>query len=148
MYQSVEIELAVVLGVFSHLSYFIRGEHHLKAPKIFRVYLSAAAAILILRSRAFQDSHVAAGCAPMVAAYFGALFSSIIIYRLFFHQLRHFPGPILARTTKLYHASHLRNSTQYVFMECLHQRYGDFVRTGMRCLDVIGSVLIVLNRSK
>jgi hypothetical protein len=59
------------------------------------------------------------------------LFLSIGIYRLFFHRLRHFPGPIGAKLSRLY-ATLLasRNIQYYKEVENLHRQYGDFVRTG------------------
>lgn len=61
-----------------------------------------------------------------------ALVCSIVTYRLFFHRLRHFPGPLGARVSRIYTASIASRKIQY-FKEVdkLHQEYGDFVRTGM-----------------
>lgn len=58
------------------------------------------------------------------------LFLSITIYRLFFHRIRHFPGPLLAALSKLGHSYQCRYSQNHIVLERLHQRYGDFVRTG------------------
>lgn len=52
------------------------------------------------------------------------------IYRLFFHPLRRFPGPVLARVSKLWHVFHCINSRNYLLLDKLHLQYGEFVRTG------------------
>ncbi len=64
------------------------------------------------------------------ATYFGSLFFSIVVYRVFFHRTRHFPGPKLAAVSKFYHTLHATDSRQHLFLDRLHKQYGDFVRTG------------------
>ena len=64
------------------------------------------------------------------------IFASIGIYRLFFHRIRHFPGPIGMKLSRFY-AAHL-NAKNYQFykeLENMHDTYGDFVRTGLYSLS-------------
>lgn len=67
--------------------------------------------------------------------FYVALFCSILAYRLFFHRLRRFPGPVGAKVSRFYAASIASKKIQYYKeVDKLHQKYGDFVRTGMsRC---------------
>lgn len=59
------------------------------------------------------------------------IFVSIGIYRLFFHRLRRFPGPIPARLTKFFSASLAAKTVQYhKDVARMHDEYGDFIRTG------------------
>ena len=104
----------------------------MKAPKLLRIYLCIVAAVYIAQWRIYGGRHgmAAISALQIIATYLGTLFFSTSVYRLLFHRLRHFPGPFLAKLTKLYHASQIRNSDQYLFMERLHRKYGDFVRTG------------------
>lgn len=68
---------------------------------------------------------------------FGVLFS-MIVYRLFFHRLRRFPGPLGARITKFYSASVAAKTVQYhKAVAQMHEEYGDFIRTGM-CDSYLG----------
>lgn len=64
------------------------------------------------------------------AGYLGSLFGSILIYRIYLHRLRSFPGPFLAAASKLWHSWKVRDSTNHILMKQLHEKYGTFVRTG------------------
>ncbi|KKY13964.1 putative cytochrome p450 [Diplodia seriata] len=68
--------------------------------------------------------------------FLSTLVTSTIIYRLFFHRLRKFPGPLGAKISKFY-SLYLSRKIQYHFeVEKLHQQYGDVVRTGPRELSI------------
>lgn len=59
------------------------------------------------------------------------LASSIVVYRVFFHRLRRFPGPVLASISRFYDTYLAGRAVQYnVEIEKLHDTYGDFIRTG------------------
>lgn len=84
-----------------------------------------------------------------VAVYLGVLTTSIVIYRTFFHRLRHIPGPFLARCTKLYgvYVGVLGHNHQYYkWTEQLHEQYKtDVIRTGPRevtvyCADAVNLI--------
>ncbi|KAJ5291528.1 cytochrome P450 [Penicillium angulare] len=62
------------------------------------------------------------------------MLSSIIIYRLFFHRLRHFPGPRLGAASKLWSVYKCRDSRNHLFLDELNKKYGTFVRTGQLCI--------------
>ncbi|PVI04480.1 cytochrome P450 [Periconia macrospinosa] len=67
-----------------------------------------------------------------------SLFSSIGVYRVFFHKLRSFPGPYLARVSKLWHVWKCvkSRSRNHLILDDLYKQYGDFVRTGPREITV------------
>lgn len=124
--------LATLLGVLVHHGVFIRGEWHLRGPAV--VITHAAVAALTWSGIAWKqpvkkyrslDTVIALFCCYMVG-----LFGSIMVYRLFFHRLRHFPGPRLAATSKLWHIYQCRDSRNHLVLDSLHKQYGDFVRTG------------------
>jgi hypothetical protein len=123
---------AAAAGVLSHVLYFIRGEHHLQAPLIARAVLFFP--VLYVAASYFlglQDIVASLSTACIFEAIYGAsLFSSILVYRVLFHRTRKFPGPLLAGATKWYHFFNATDSQQHIFLEGLHQKYGDFVRTG------------------
>lgn len=65
------------------------------------------------------------------ASLFGPLFASISLYRLYFHPLRSFPGPGLARLTSWWGVSKLATgANKYEIHEELHKQHGKIVRIG------------------
>ncbi|KAL4862506.1 cytochrome P450 [Aspergillus spectabilis] len=65
------------------------------------------------------------------------LTASILLYRAFFHRLRRFPGPFMAKLTRLSIMMRSLERTQYhLDLEEMHRKYGDFVRTGPRELSI------------
>lgn len=125
--------LAVAAGLFAHNVVFIRGEWHLRIKHI----LVAHAGLWLCTLYVIQRSHVAVSILSAVlqttslaGAYLAALFTSMSVYRLFFHKLARFPGPKLAAVSKLWHVWNVRKSTNHLFMTALHKKYGSVVRTG------------------
>ena len=128
---------AAVAGLASHWLYFVRGEHHLHAPLLFYGYILVAISIYVYeRSQAggqLDSGYLPSGFASasaIIAAYAVSLFSSIITYRLFFHRLRGFPGPLSLRVSKLWHVYKTLDSKNHLYLEGLREQYGSFVRTG------------------
>lgn len=125
------ILLSVAAGLGAHHGIFIHGEWHLRTPAIAISHI-----VLILGSlcilRYGVDTFTEAGQRLLVVAgcYLTTLFTSISIYRLFFHPLSQFPGPKLAALTKFWHVYQSRHSTNYLVMDKVHKKYGNLVRTG------------------
>lgn len=62
---------------------------------------------------------------------------SILVYRAFFHSLGNFPGPWGAKLSRLSLVKRAINRTQYhLDLQKMHQKYGDFVRTGPREISI------------
>jgi Na+(H+)/acetate symporter ActP len=114
--------IPTMVGIGMHLAFFIRGEWHLQAPLLLVSHLACFCILLgTMKHAAFWS----------ITGYVLGLFSSILIYRVFFHRLRHFPGPLGARASKLWHVWKLQTGHQNHFLlPELHKRYGDFIRTG------------------
>lgn len=53
---------------------------------------------------------------------------SNLIYNIFLHPLRHYPGPLLARATRLYHLYYDLSGVQHLKQKEWHDRYGEVVR--------------------
>ncbi|KAJ5090124.1 hypothetical protein N7532_008808 [Penicillium argentinense] len=112
--------MGVALGLALHHGLLIHGEWHIRAPDLLIYHVVCFASLLTLLESA----------PSMILGYIASLFSSIIVYRVFFHRLRQFPGPKLACVTKLWHAWHARHRQNYLVLGKLHETYGDFIRTG------------------
>ena len=132
MESSTELLAAAAAGVVAHRGVFIKGEWHMQAPMILIVHMVIYNALWLMMI-AFRHAAVlqAVGQASIISGcYLSSLFTSMLVYRLMFHRLRDFPGPVLARSTKLWHAWKGRRSQNHLLLDQLHHQYGDFVRTG------------------
>ena len=138
-------ELAIILpavasigGLLAHWLYFIHGERHTDALAVVKTYLVLPpTSVLVLYQLVHLDLRrsvilvfTTLGCFNL------SLCTSILIYRAFFHPLQRFPGPPLAKLSKLYHATRLKNFDNYRVLAAWHDRYGDVVRTGRRDISL------------
>lgn len=125
-------------GVASHLCYFIRGEHHRQIRNIAIFVLGIAVTITALQVQIFDVplGHAHRLTSLMASAYAVGLFSSITLYRAFFHPLRQFAGPVAMKITKLAHVYQSYKLDNYLQLEELRKQYGEFVRTGPNELTI------------
>lgn len=123
---------AAILGIVSHWTYYIRGEHHMNAPALGRLYLGTSLTIFVAELCLSGCTFIQAwkNVSIITGAYSSALFASMTVYRLLFHRLRSFPGPYSARVSKIWHSWQARYSTNHLLLEDLRKQYGTFVRTG------------------
>ena len=123
--------VASIFGLLAHQLMFIRGEWHLLAPIVASAHFMAAFLLIAieihLNDRAYGSN---INALSSIICYLISLFSSIAVYRIYFHRLRHFPGPKLAAASKLWHVWQCRDSRNHLVLESLYQKYGSFVRTG------------------
>ncbi|KAI1149355.1 cytochrome P450 [Nemania diffusa] len=132
---------ATVLGICSH-AIFIRGEWHMRGPDLFQIYSLLAISILCAEYSFTNDISTAiiASC-YLIGSYAGGLFSSIIIYRKYFHRLRHFPGPPLAAITKFWHVQKCLGGKNHLLLGKLFEQYGPIIRTGPGELTIIDAAI-------
>lgn len=123
---------AATTGVLAHVLYFIRGYHDSQALRIFVVHVSVYTAICV-RSISSQDgaAHGLFASSAVFAAYLAALFTSMAVYRVFFHPLRRFPGPLAAKVSKFYALYNARNGQMHLEQNKLFNKYGSIVRIGI-----------------
>jgi hypothetical protein len=85
--------------------------------------------------------------AGLSAVYLLALVASVAAYRLSpFHPLAKYPGPVLARVSRLWATRVAASGRQHEFSHELFARYGDVVRTGPNHLIIrnVSAIPVVL----
>ena len=130
--------IAVVLGVATHTGFFYRGEHHMHGIHYLQIFIgifitvfSTFVAIGEPLAQALLTIITLAGC------YLTGLYGSLIIHRIFFSPLKHFPGPFWAKVSSLGFSVQVRKGDSHKKLLILHEKYGDFVRVGSSDLSVI-----------
>lgn len=105
----------------------------MRAPHILacHIWIILVKLLIDLRKQSLSYGPLYDSFKPVVGYLFG-LYFSIVVYRLSpSHRLSKFPGPRLAAVSKLWHVWQCRDSRNHELMYGLHEKYGDFVRTGM-----------------
>ncbi|KAL2200155.1 cytochrome P450 monooxygenase-like protein [Corynascus similis CBS 632.67] len=122
--------LAAASGVVAHLAVFRRGEWDTTSPSIFVFYFTVFAGAILSIYTGILDIRLSA-LAQISGAHIGGLYTSMLVYRAFFHRLSKYPGPFLARLTNFYiTAKSMKKLHLYEEVQKLHEQYGDYVRLG------------------
>ncbi|KAI1173798.1 cytochrome P450 monooxygenase-like protein [Nemania sp. FL0916] len=118
MLSTVVYTLATISGISAHVLVFRVGEWDVASLSIFGYY-----------STAFVIS---------IAGYHvSGLYSSMLIYRAFFHRLSGYQGPFLARLSNFYITLRsVKRLRLFEEVEKLHLEYGDYVRLGPTELSI------------
>lgn len=148
MLQTGPLVLAIASGVISHLTIFVQGEWHLWTGTILCTYLSVAFLMFSIQIHLFalRLCEAAISTLELGTAHIIALFSSIVIYRIFFHRLRKFRGPFWASVTKFWHVWKCRTSQNHLVLDDLRKQYGNIVRTGKKRRSIVTAVAIVVDK--
>lgn len=129
-----------LLGIISHLTYFIHGEHHLLAPRYGQTALISPFLLTLLCSRIPGTTYLASigNALTWELSFLCGLWTSMLIYRGLFHRLCRFPGPPSLKWSKFFHVSQIFTKLDYYKRaEVWHETYGDFVRTGPGELSIV-----------
>lgn len=122
---------AVLGALIVHHGILIHGEWHLHVGSILAAHAVGAGSLwAIVNSEAGHGFFAGGAFTAICIGYLVTLYTSMIIYRLFFHKLRQFPGPKMAAATKFWHIWHSRTGQNHLVMERLHKKYGTVVRSG------------------
>lgn len=124
-------------GVFSHVAYFNRGEHHLYGLfyiKLLFTSIISATAILSYTQQTALTAALTTAC-TVASSYLLGLYSSLLIYRILLHPLNNFPGPFPARASTSWLSTQLKNNLHTTLLD-LHQKHGLFVRIGSSDLSI------------
>ncbi|ORY67019.1 cytochrome P450 [Pseudomassariella vexata] len=120
----------LLAGIIAHQGVFIRGEWHVQSPAILATHGGLFLCLWV--AKAYISMHQVDVALWMSYCYIFSLVNSIVLYRVFFHPLTRagFRGPWYARITKLWHVWAARKSKNHLVLAKLHEKYGEFVRTG------------------
>lgn len=127
-----ELLIAGILGCASHWLLFIRGEldrYSVLILSSFMVFYCITFSVFILQEPTLIN---AALLTTLVSCMFlTSLATSIAVYRLALHRLKHFPGSERDAVTKwsAVRQSSLDNQYHHTLAR-LHAKFGDYVRTG------------------
>ncbi|KAL1980004.1 hypothetical protein VTN96DRAFT_4826 [Rasamsonia emersonii] len=124
---------AALLGIVLHWSIFRNIEVETYLYEFLALYLAAVLGLGYSYASWTDFSIIqSATRVLLLASSFNAgLVLSIGVYRLFFHRLRRFPGPFAAKLSRFYAMAKAAEKVQYhVEVAKMHDKYGDFVRTG------------------
>ncbi|KAE8154297.1 cytochrome P450 monooxygenase [Aspergillus avenaceus] len=133
----------IASGVLLHNLVFRRGEWDSNSLDILLRYLCAStigAAVLFFFPVIQHDTIlVSATDIPSLVMYHVlGIYASMLIYRWGFHRLRQFPGPFLARLSKIYLTIVTgKNMQAHEGLDRLHKDYGDYVRVGPNELSIV-----------
>ncbi|KAL4867807.1 hypothetical protein BDV12DRAFT_209525 [Aspergillus spectabilis] len=129
--------LAAATGAASHLLIYRLGEWDVKSPGLVKAFILLLIIALYLERSGTLD-HVGLStpsnwAVTAIGCHILGIYSSMLIYRAFWHRLSRFPGPFLARLSNFYvTALSARKFHLYEEVEKLHQQYGDYVRLALR----------------
>lgn len=120
-----------ILGLGVHLCVFIRNEWHRSIPAVVLAHFSFFVLISANETRHTESLSPAVQAVTLYfVLYIFGLFLSIAVYRIRYHPLQAFPGPVLARLSKFWHVYQCRSSQNHLLLESLRKEYGEIVRTG------------------
>ncbi|KAJ0423362.1 cytochrome P450 [Aspergillus carlsbadensis] len=121
------------LGVHA-LSQYHEPPAHLAAASA--ILLAPATGIAVKGAWNVTTEEAGRAVALMYTLFAATLLSSMAIYRVFFHRLRHFPGPLSCKLTMWSWPLTDWRGTRFYRIQEMHQRWGDYVRIGPREISV------------
>ncbi|RDW89798.1 cytochrome P450 [Aspergillus mulundensis] len=129
---------SALAGVFSHIVYFKQGEHHLYGLFYLKLLLTAipAATLLLSRTQSTPWTTALPLVLKLLSSYLAGIYTSTLLYRLLFHPLNKFPGPLPARLSSLWTPTQLTNNNMHTTLLNWHKRYGPIVRIGASDLSI------------
>ncbi|KIX00842.1 uncharacterized protein Z518_09907 [Rhinocladiella mackenziei CBS 650.93] len=132
--------LAVALtGVASHLFFFKIGERHLYPLRYVQAFLLGCTITIVAKSHYGRTPtrDAMAFTAKYATLYLAGLYTSLIIYRLFFNPLNQIPGPFWMRLSRFDFVLRVAaKMNSHHTLLALHQKYGPFVRIGPNDISV------------
>ncbi|KAK2801259.1 hypothetical protein FQN50_007819 [Emmonsiellopsis sp. PD_5] len=131
---------AAILGISSHQQLFKHGEWDRYSPTLGAIFVFTPLLVSPVLTVALTGLSVHKTLLVVSAfwtSYFAGLFGSICVYRIWFHPLRAFPGPLARKVTGF---TSMKNAVPgfkaFLRTRRLHEEYGDFVRIRPREISI------------
>ncbi|KAM7199177.1 cytochrome P450 [Rhypophila sp. PSN 637] len=130
--------VAFTTGVVSHLAFFRIGEHHLQGMTYILTAFTVFTLSIITQNHFLGFDLLAAisDSTFLASLYFSGVYTSLLIFRVFFHPLRTFPGPLGSKISSAWFETYLSKQDSFRQLERLHQQHGDFLRIGSNDLSI------------
>lgn len=146
---------AFVAGISIHALYLRRGEHHLQGFFYFKLFLASVVTVAALLPSAVYPSTSSFTVSnwellewkrefawktsfTIHLVFLSGIFISLFTYRVFFHPLRTFPGPLDLKLSALALSFRVfRRQDAHKVVLRLHAQHGDFVRIGPSAISSI-----------
>jgi hypothetical protein len=124
---------AFATGVLLHILLYRRGEWDRAVPTLFLAYVLTQLSILNILVYEYSEEFtlpalLAVAC--LTISHTLGILGSMMIYRVFFHRLRSFPGPFWACISSFYVSRLSADLRLFGEVDALHNKYGDFIRLG------------------
>ncbi|CAF3556877.1 unnamed protein product [Fusarium graminearum] len=133
--------ISALAGVLSHHIVFRPYEIDGNAWDLVFAYIGLSIALCIAYAQIAGLGLFASLCRTLLVAttYNVSLTASILVYRAFFHRLRSFPGPFMAKLSRFYSLLKVAKTTRGCEnIQRLHEEYGDIVRTATPAMAAHG----------
>ncbi|POS72648.1 benzoate 4-monooxygenase cytochrome P450 [Diaporthe helianthi] len=134
-----QLAVSFAAGVGLHLAIFRHGEWDDDTNTILVGAAAGEAFSTLLIHLYFSKTLNASmyhGLHWVLAAIVG-IYTSMLVYRAFFHRLLRFPGPFTARLSTLHMTLRAAKTRQiYGYIQDLHKKFGDYVRVGPTELSI------------
>ncbi|KAI0812689.1 cytochrome P450 [Irpex lacteus] len=122
------VDLKVAIPTASLACYLVYKRYEPTSPLLNAILLIGAPFALVLTT---QDHVAFVDILTVLFACWALIITLTLAYRLSpFHPLASFPGPALAKASKLYHVFFVLRGDAHMVIRRWHDRYGDVVRIG------------------
>lgn len=99
------------------------------------VVVNAASGAALVAYQNLSTSEAVSTVATISGLWLLGVYSSLLTYRLFFHPLRHFPGPWQARISDLWFSTRLGKADANLQLVDFHRKYGRYLRIGSNSIS-------------
>ena len=129
---------AVGAGVAAHLRFFNHGEHHMYGLRYLQFLICAfiVSSLIFAQITSAKFREACTAVFDIFLFFLTGLYGSLAIYRLNFHPLKKFPGPLSGKLSSLCFSVRLTGLDAHRRVLALHQKYGDFLRIGSSDLSI------------